>query len=91
MTAKYGSKATKLSALVHLASALLENLTQALFLASLFVWMEILFNLGCSPELQKRLEASVRVGLERLRVLKEEKKEMEKKKRLSDAGEGEGM
>ncbi|CZT13441.1 uncharacterized protein RCO7_00641 [Rhynchosporium graminicola] len=91
MTAKYGSKATKLSKFEGRASALLANHTQALFLASLFVWMEILFKLGNSPELQKRLEASVRVELERLRVLQEEKKEMVKKKRLSDAREGEGI
>ncbi|KAL2075429.1 hypothetical protein VTL71DRAFT_372 [Oculimacula yallundae] len=100
-TAKWGAKATKVSVLVHAVSwiaqfighgkfegrapALLDNLVQALFLAPLFVWMELLFKLGYRPALRMRLEEKVRVELERLRVLKEEKK-----RGLSE-GKGEGV
>merc|ERR1711964_893223 len=63
-TAKWGGKAT----------ALLDNLVQALFLAPLFVWMEVLFKLGYRPELRKRLEEGVRKELRRLAVAKEEKR-----------------
>jgi uncharacterized membrane protein YGL010W len=41
------------------APALLDNLVQALLLAPLFVWMEILFFFGYRPELRARYEASV--------------------------------
>ncbi|KAF2792694.1 DUF962-domain-containing protein [Melanomma pulvis-pyrius CBS 109.77] len=40
--------------------ALLDNLVQALFLAPLFVWYEVLFKLG----LYKRLRAEVEAGIE---------------------------
>jgi len=41
------------------APALRDNLVQALFLAPLFVWMEVLFSLGYRPELKKRLDKAV--------------------------------
>jgi uncharacterized membrane protein YGL010W len=40
--------------------ALLDNLVQALFLAPLFVWYEVLFKLG----MYKKLQAEVEVGVE---------------------------
>lgn len=41
------------------APALLDNLFQALFLAPLFVWLELLFALGYRPELRGRVEKMV--------------------------------
>ncbi|KAL4925473.1 2-hydroxy-palmitic acid dioxygenase MPO1 [Aspergillus undulatus] len=41
------------------APALLDNLVQALLLAPLFVWMEILFFFGYRPELKARYDANV--------------------------------
>lgn len=41
------------------APALLDNLVQALFLAPMFVWLEILFFLGYRPELQSRVQQEV--------------------------------
>ena len=41
------------------APALLDNIVQALFLAPLFVWLEILFSMGYRPELKNRLNAAV--------------------------------
>ena len=41
------------------APALLDNLVQALLLAPLFVWMEILFFFGYRPELKQRFDKSV--------------------------------
>lgn len=41
------------------APALLDNLAQALFLAPMFVWLEMLFMLGYRPELQARVEKKV--------------------------------
>ncbi|PYI18851.1 DUF962-domain-containing protein [Aspergillus japonicus CBS 114.51] len=41
------------------APALLDNLVQALLLAPLFIWMEILFFFGYRPELKKRYHESV--------------------------------
>ncbi|KKK13399.1 hypothetical protein P175DRAFT_0429138 [Aspergillus ochraceoroseus IBT 24754] len=41
------------------APALLDNLVQALLLAPLFVWMEILFFFGYRPELKARYNANV--------------------------------
>jgi uncharacterized membrane protein YGL010W len=40
--------------------ALLDNIVQALFLAPLFVWYEVLFKLG----MYKKLQAEVEVGVE---------------------------
>ena len=41
------------------APALLDNLVQAVFLAPLFVWLELLFLLGYRPELQARVEKRI--------------------------------
>lgn len=41
------------------APALLDNLTQALFLAPLFVWLELLFHFGYRKELQERVNEKV--------------------------------
>ena len=41
------------------APALLDNLFQAIFLAPLFVWLELLFSLGYRPELKNRLNKYV--------------------------------
>jgi uncharacterized membrane protein YGL010W len=43
------------------APALVDNLVQALFLAPLFVWIEVLFKFGYRPELRKRMEAQVKI------------------------------
>lgn len=75
LTDTYGSKANWIGFYVHVASwiaqfighgkfegrapALMDNLVQALFLAPLFVWIEVLFSLGYRPELKKRLDKAV--------------------------------
>lgn len=41
------------------APALFDNLVQALFLAPMFVWLEVLFYFGYRPELKKRLDKGV--------------------------------
>ena len=43
------------------APALLDNLSQAIFLAPFFVWIEILFFFGYRPDLKKRLDTAVRL------------------------------
>ncbi|KAH7396170.1 hypothetical protein BKA66DRAFT_259196 [Pyrenochaeta sp. MPI-SDFR-AT-0127] len=48
--------------------ALLDNLVQALFLAPLFVWYEILFKLGFYKGLQKEVEAAIEVEVAKLKV-----------------------
>jgi uncharacterized membrane protein YGL010W len=89
LTAKYGARATKYSVGIHVVSwlmqfvghgkfegrapALLDNLFQALFLAPLFVWLEVLFKLGYRPELKARLELRVREELKRLAAAKQAK------------------
>ncbi|KAB8356457.1 hypothetical protein FH972_024040 [Carpinus fangiana] len=55
------------------APALLDNLVQALFLAPLFVWLEVLFALGYRPELKKRMDVSVRKELENVQKQKQQK------------------
>jgi 2-hydroxy fatty acid dioxygenase len=55
------------------APALLDNLLQAIFLAPLFVWLELLFMLGYRPELQKRVEKAVQVEIAKFRAEKEQK------------------
>lgn len=45
------------------APALLDNLVQALFLAPLFVWLELLFKFGYRRELQDRVEKAVQVEI----------------------------
>lgn len=49
------------------APALLDNLVQALLLAPLFVWMEILFFFGYRPELKARMEKGVEVEIAKFR------------------------
>lgn len=51
--------------------ALLDNLVQAIFLAPLFVWLELLFAFGYRPELQARVDVAVRKELTKLRDEKE--------------------
>lgn len=52
------------------APALLDNLMQALFLAPLFVWLELLFFFGYRKELQDRVEKQVKINIAKF---KEEK------------------
>lgn len=49
------------------APALLDNLVQALLLAPLFVWMEILFFFGYRPELKLRFEQNVEKEIAKFR------------------------
>lgn len=49
------------------APALLDNLVQALFLAPMFVWLEILFKLGYRPELQARVQKAVQLEIARFK------------------------
>lgn len=55
------------------APALLDNLTQALFLAPLFVWLELLFFFGYRKELQDRVEKQVKVNIAKFRAEKSAK------------------
>jgi uncharacterized membrane protein YGL010W len=57
------------------APALLDNLVQAIFLAPLFVWLELLFMLGYRPELQARVEKAVQKEIAKFRAAKAEKAE----------------
>lgn len=50
------------------APALLDNLVQAIFLAPLFVWLEVLFQLGYRPELQARVEKRVEQEIAKFRA-----------------------
>ena len=50
------------------APALVDNLVQALFLAPMFVWLEVLFFLGYRPELQTRVEKQVQAELTKLKA-----------------------
>lgn len=43
--------------------ALLDNLVQALVLAPLFVWLELLFLLGYRPELHKKIDADAKKAI----------------------------
>lgn len=47
--------------------ALLDNLVQALFLAPLFVWYEVLFKLGFYKKLQKEVDAGIEVEVAKLK------------------------
>jgi len=49
------------------APALLDNLVQALFLAPLFVWLEVLFYFGYRPELKRRLDNGVEQQLKKFK------------------------
>ncbi|KAJ3579189.1 hypothetical protein NPX13_g1373 [Xylaria arbuscula] len=52
------------------APALLDNLVQAIFLAPLFVWLELLFKFGYRKELQARVEKAVKVEIAKFRSRK---------------------
>lgn len=52
------------------APALLDNLLQAIFLAPLFVWLELLFRLGYRQELQSRVNKEVQKEVEKFRANK---------------------
>lgn len=53
------------------APALLDNLVQALLLAPLFVWMEILFFFGYRPELKQRMDKNVELEIAKFRKKKD--------------------
>lgn len=55
------------------APALLDNLVQAVFLAPLFVWLELLFSLGYRPELQARVEKAVQKEIAKFKSSKDAK------------------
>lgn len=55
------------------APALLDNLTQALLLAPLFVWLEFLFALGYRKELQQRVGEQVAKNIAQYREEKAQK------------------
>lgn len=52
------------------APALLDNLFQAIFLAPLFVWLELLFMLGYRPELKARVNKAVVIEVAKFRSQK---------------------
>ncbi|CAI7590763.1 unnamed protein product [Penicillium bialowiezense] len=54
------------------APALLDNLVQALLLAPLFVWMEVLFFFGYRPELKERFDKGVEVEIAKFRKQQKE-------------------
>lgn len=55
------------------APALLDNLMQALLLAPLFVWLELLFFFGYRKELQQRVEKQVEKNIAKFRAEKAQK------------------
>ncbi|KAI0398628.1 DUF962 domain-containing protein [Xylariaceae sp. FL0594] len=55
------------------APALLDNLFQAIFLAPLFVWLELLFKFGYRKELQARVQKAVEVEIAKFRSQREKK------------------
>ncbi|KAH7257310.1 hypothetical protein BKA59DRAFT_103382 [Fusarium tricinctum] len=50
------------------APALLDNLIQAIFLAPMFVWLEILFKFGYRPELRARVNKKVMIEIQKFRA-----------------------
>jgi uncharacterized membrane protein YGL010W len=50
------------------APALLDNLVQAIFLAPMFVWLEMLFMLGYRRELQARVQKAVETEIAKFRA-----------------------
>lgn len=86
LTSTYGATANYWAFGVHVASwvaqfighgvfegrapALLDNLVQAVFLAPLFVWLEVLFWLGYRPGLKSRLEKAVEEDIARFQLSK---------------------
>jgi uncharacterized membrane protein YGL010W len=53
--------------------ALLDNLVQALFLAPLFVWYEILFKMGLYKNLRREVEMGIEVEIAKLKAKKDAK------------------
>ncbi|KAH4410245.1 hypothetical protein HBH92_129500 [Parastagonospora nodorum] len=53
--------------------ALLDNLVQALFLAPLFVWYEVLFKMGFYKKLQGEVERGIETEVRRMKAEKERK------------------
>lgn len=53
------------------APALLDNLVQAIFLAPLFVWLELLFKFGYRRELRQRVEKAVEVEVAKFKKSKD--------------------
>lgn len=90
LTSAYGMKANYIAIGIHIfswiaqfighglfegrAPALLDNLVQAIFLAPLFVWLEVLFAFGYRPELKSRLDQQVEKEIARFRESKSESK-----------------
>lgn len=84
LTSMYGATANYWAFGVHIASwiaqfighgvfegrapALLDNLVQAVFLAPLFVWLEVLFSMGYRPVLRNRLEKAVKEDIAKFRM-----------------------
>jgi uncharacterized membrane protein YGL010W len=60
------------------APALLDNLVQAIFLAPLFVWLELLFKFGYRRELQSRVEKAVQIEIAKFRTQKAKDKDAAK-------------
>ncbi|CAJ2513341.1 Uu.00g014600.m01.CDS01 [Anthostomella pinea] len=52
------------------APALLDNLVQAIFLAPLFVWLEVLFKFGYRRELQSRVNKAVQIEIAKFKKQK---------------------
>jgi uncharacterized membrane protein YGL010W len=48
--------------------ALLDNLVQALFLAPLFVWYEVLFKMGFYKQLQKEVDVEIEAEVAKLKA-----------------------
>lgn len=87
LTSTYGAKANSWAVAINIvcwlaqfvghgkfegrAPALLDNLVQAVFLAPLFVWFEILFSLGYRPELKRRVDQAVELELRNVKKNKE--------------------
>ncbi|RIA80556.1 hypothetical protein C1645_717379 [Glomus cerebriforme] len=62
--------------------ALKDNIIQALLLAPLFVWLEVLFSMGYRSTLQKRVNKNVQLAIDEYEKKKEERrreKELKKK------------
>lgn len=86
LTSTYGATANYWAFGVHVASwiaqfighgvfegrapALLDNLVQAVFLAPLFVWLEVLFAMGYRPGLKRRLDKAVEEDLTKFHISK---------------------
>lgn len=89
LTSTYGATANYWAAGVHIvcwiaqfighgafegrAPALLDNLVQAIFLAPLFVWLEVLFYFGYRPELKARLDKRVEAEIAKFKASKDKK------------------